>query len=226
MINKFLHFRFLCVLVVLLLLKTIIIIYFVYSRFNRIMTPHSSVVNACAALYIAATSLFACVTAFNVCCLFILKRTHSVNLMLEQLLFDEPLDENYMYLNTNHGILPKELHYMRHRRFTTELKTEKSINRPDVINTRNIVDVTNGINPISSKLFDADKAQSSSDLIANSNPRGIYEDNEDYHLSNLMESFGLRDFKILFYTFVLFNILISFHVKNKFFVICLEIVSK
>lgn len=187
-------FRFLCMLIALLLSKTVFTIIFVYSHIIQIMPSPSHVLTVCTTLNIAATSLFACVTAFNISCIFIINRAHCVNLMLEQLLFDEPLNDKYMYLTTNHGILPNELHYMHNRHFHFESKNEKTLNRWDAKVAREPIISTSG------KLFESDRIWLNGDTKPTATVHRIYDDNEDYHFNNFIESFGMRDFNILFYT--------------------------
>lgn len=103
--------RLLIILVLAMLFQTVIITIAVYYCFKDFMVPVSHVWYICAALSLSTGSLFATTTLFNVCCIFIIRRIHCINLILNQLIFDEPISGEFVFLNSNHRILSREFPY-------------------------------------------------------------------------------------------------------------------
>lgn len=94
--------RILTILVVLMLLQTVIITVIVYFCFKEFMSPPSHAINSCAALLLSTGSIFATVTLFNVHCMFLIQRIQCINLILNQLLINEPISDTFLFFDQMH----------------------------------------------------------------------------------------------------------------------------
>lgn len=166
------------------------------------MQPMSHVWYVCAALLISTGSLFATVTLFNVFCYFIIRRVQCINLILKQLIFDEPISGEFIFLNSNHRILSQE--YPLNATTITFQQHEKAIKWFPLMkwfcsNTRTNTKPMRGNRFLHAMLAD----DSMKNALNKTWPvkRGMIIETDDisemHHLDNLMRTFNLSDVKII-----------------------------
>lgn len=68
---------------------------------------HTATINL--VLCLVTLKLFASVTMFNVCVLFIIERFRCINLILKQLLLEETVENNFVILNLKSGFCSEEI---------------------------------------------------------------------------------------------------------------------
>lgn len=73
-----------------------------------LMKQYFYVITVTISLYIASASLFATITIFTISILYVGQRNRFLNLILTQLVFDEPIDDQYHFININSDILTQE----------------------------------------------------------------------------------------------------------------------
>lgn len=119
--------RTLCIIVILVNIQSICISMAVYSKFAGYMSSLEHALVATLVMYLTTAIVFGIVVYFDLFCIFIANRIRCINLILMQLIFDEPLSEVFLFLNSNHRILSHEFSHQTqpHRQPTPELKTIK-----------------------------------------------------------------------------------------------------
>lgn len=196
--SLFYSFRLLIILVLVMLTQTLIISIQVYRCFKDFMQPESHVWYVCAALLISTGSLFTTVTLFNVCCYFIIRRVQCINLILKQLIFDEPISREFIFLNSNHRILSQEYPIFQ-QKFKQQEKTIKwfplmkwfysSVQTKSMHGNRSlhVTLADDSIKNVLNKMWPVKKGM----IIE------MDDISEMHHLDNLMRTFNLSDVKII-----------------------------
>lgn len=101
-------YRIATILALAMLLQSVIVTILTYFKAADFLIPPSHAWNTSIGLFVTTGSLFATLTLFNVCCFFIMRRIHCINLILNQLIFDEMISDEFIFLNSNHRILSHE----------------------------------------------------------------------------------------------------------------------
>lgn len=181
-----------------MLIQTLITTITVYFCFKDFMQPESHVWYVCAALAISTGSLFSTVALFNVCCYFIIRRVQCINLILIQLLFDEPISREFIFLNSNHRILSQEYPIFQ-QKFKQQEKTIKWFSLIKWFCSSTQTKSMHGNRSMHRTLADDSMKNALNKMWPVKKGMIIEMDviSEMHHLDNLMRTFNLSDVKII-----------------------------
>lgn len=95
-------------LAILLVVKASIIAILCYFALVEFVTGHAHVLVACAGLFVANCAAGVNFTIFSVTCHLFECRLYYINLLLQQLLFDESTEDTYIVINKQYELLSQE----------------------------------------------------------------------------------------------------------------------
>lgn len=164
--------------------------------YQSFLSPQLELIYVCTALSISTSCQFATLTLYNMCCYFLIQRIQSINSILNQLIFDHPLSDEFLLLNSSHTILTQDFlhdttqHQQSKRNPGMKWRTFKWLCRAeeDIVMVKPIKDRSNIDESMQRSLNRMWPVKGMGDKDASS---------ELYHLDNLVSRFNLTDIKTL-----------------------------
>lgn len=105
-------FRVLIIFVFVIVLQTLSLGIAVGWRFRSFLSSSLQLFYVSMAFSIACGSHFATIAMFNVCCWFLILRIRCINLILGQLIIDDPISEEFLFLPSSQKMVSQDFFYM------------------------------------------------------------------------------------------------------------------
>lgn len=153
------------------------------------MVPETHAFYACAALYISSSGFHAITLLFNICCFYIIGRIQCINSILNQLIVDKSINDNFLHLNSNHKFLMQDFPLHNDQKNGNSLKT---IQNDDIFHHNNKLRIFNIHSDDISMKNALTKPWTNKTEFNN-----INKHNDIHHLDHLVNTFNIYDIKIL-----------------------------
>lgn len=195
-----------CIIVILVNIQSICIAMAIYCKFVGYVSSVEHALVATLVMYFTTAIVFGIVIYFDLFCIFITNRIRCINLILMQLISDEPLSEVFLFLNSNHTILSHEFSHQKQqqqrRQPAQELRTIKWM-MPLKWLLRKVVEILtfgkeNDIVTKTRMARDDNRLKMALNKIwpikLHNQTDGI---NESLHMDQFVDTFGLSDINVL-----------------------------